>query len=53
MKILTVFKRYNKIFAFIAGVVIVSIYLVISLSGNYLKDRLYHDDNIIFMFVCY
>ena len=45
MRILTVLKRYNKLFAFIAFLTIVAIYLVISLSGNYLKERIYHDEN--------
>ena len=46
MRILAVLKRYNKIFAFLAFITIVTIYLVISLSGNYMKDVLYHDDII-------
>lgn len=46
MKILAVLKRYNKVFAILAFVTIIAIYLVISLSGNYLKDVLYRDDNI-------
>ena len=46
MKILTVLKRYNKLFAVLAFITIIAIYLVISLSGNYLKDVLYHDENI-------
>ncbi len=43
MKILTVLKRYNKIFAIIITGTIIAIYLVITLSGNYLNERLYHD----------
>ncbi len=46
MRILAVLKRYNKLFAILIFITIVAIYLVISLSGNYLKERLYHDDNI-------
>ena len=46
MKILAVLKRYNKLFALLAFGAIVAIYLVISLSGNYLKDVLYHDDYV-------
>lgn len=46
MRILTVLKRYNKLFAIIVTIGIIAIYLVIALSGKYLKERIYRDDNV-------
>lgn len=44
MKILMVLKRYNKIFAIIILGIFLGVFLVIGLSGNYLKGLIYHDD---------